>query len=92
MDSIEWPKQGRKKVNENEIDALAKELANAVEDKLEDKKGKVFLIQDSYCERVLVILGSAKEINFYKTGLDINTDFNSVIKACILSVSFIFKL
>ena len=23
--SIEWPKQGRKKVNENEIDALAKE-------------------------------------------------------------------
>ena len=39
--SIEWPKQGRKKVNENEIDALAKELANAVEDKLEDKKDDI---------------------------------------------------
>ena len=39
--SIEWPKQGRKKVNENEIDDLAKELANAVEDKLEDKKDDI---------------------------------------------------
>tara|TARA_B100001093_G_scaffold387677_1_gene373707 strand:- start:125 stop:811 length:687 start_codon:yes stop_codon:yes gene_type:complete len=39
--SIEWPKKGKKKVNENEIDALAKELANAVEDKLEDKKDDI---------------------------------------------------
>ena len=39
--SIEWPKQGKKKVNESEIDALAKELANAVEDKLEDKKDEI---------------------------------------------------
>jgi hypothetical protein len=38
---IEWPKQGKKKVNESEIDALAKELANAVEDKLEDKKDEI---------------------------------------------------
>jgi hypothetical protein len=38
---IDWPKQGRKKVNESEIDALAKELANAVEDKLEDKKDEI---------------------------------------------------
>lgn len=39
--SIEWPKKSKKKVNENEIDALAKELANAVEDKLEDKKDDI---------------------------------------------------
>ncbi len=39
--SIKWPKKGKKKVNENEIDALAKELANAVEDKLEDKKDDI---------------------------------------------------
>ncbi len=39
--SIKWPKQGRKKVNENELDALARELANAVEDKLENKKDDI---------------------------------------------------
>jgi competence protein ComGC len=38
---IDWPKKGKKKVNESEIDALAKELANAVEDKLEDKKDEI---------------------------------------------------
>lgn len=48
---------------------------------IEDKIGKVFLIQDSYCERVLVILGGTREINFFKSGLELNTDFNMMIKA-----------
>lgn len=48
---------------------------------LEDKFGNVFLIQDSFCERVLVVLGGAREVNFFKTGLELNKKFNFEIKA-----------
>jgi len=48
---------------------------------LEDKVGKVFLIDDAHCERVLVVLGDIGEINLYKSGLDANQDFNKQIQA-----------
>ena len=48
---------------------------------LEDKIGKVFLIEDSHCEKVLVILGSVREINFFKNGLELNVEFSNNIKA-----------
>lgn len=48
---------------------------------LEDRFGNVFLIQDSFCERVLVVLGGAREVNFFKTGLELNKNFNFEIKA-----------
>ena len=56
--SIEWPKQGRKKVNENEIDDLAKELANAVEDKLEDKKDDINEVVDPISILSYVLAGT----------------------------------
>ena len=47
-----------KKVNESEIDALAKELANAVEDKLEDKKDEVNEVIDPISILSYVLAGT----------------------------------